>query len=1387
LIFTAALLLPLAAHSQSYDFFEPNPNLEVYALAIQTDGKVLAGGGFTTLGGTNRSALGRLRSDGSADSAFNAAMMTSQPYGPDVFCLAMQPDGRIFVGGDFQYFNGAWQPALARLQPNGVLDPASFFYNYWGNTVHAMAMEADGKLLVAGDDFSAPLVRYRYNPDSFPDSAFSPTVNGSIRCVAIQTDGMILVGGQFTSLNGQPRSHLGRLRPDGTLDPSFNPSPNNWVRTIVVQPDRKILVGGDFTGIGGQSHARLARIGTNGTVETSFNTGSGANGRVETIALQADGKMVVGGSFSMFAGQTREGLARLLSDGSPDFGFDPSGTYATVSALALLTDGKLLVGGSFSMLVGWSCNNLGRLQNVGAATQSLDFTGNLITWQRGGTSPEFWRTTLEISTNGTDWTPPGPGTRIPGGWQWTGPSLLTNANVRARGWVTGGQGNGSAWFVETIIGPPFITRQPTSQMLCPGPSQTATFHVSTIGSGPFAYQWRKDGANLPDNASFQGTTSDTLRVIGVSVATAGTFDVIVTGASGSVSSAVATLTLGVPTILTQPTNAVRNPGESATFQVVAAGLPSLRYQWRRDGLPLAGMTSGSLTLTNLQCAELGAFDVIVTNTCGSVTSAVATLRVGGTPTIATQPASMTRNPGGSVTFQVVAAGASPLNYQWRKDGVPLAGQSNASLTLTNLQWSDRGWFDVALANVCGSVASAPALLTLLPTNWSGPTLLGHWSGYERGRASAVAMSGNFAYVGTLSAGLMISDVNNPANPVRIGAYNTGVNAWIFGVQVVGTLAYVAGGHAGLQVIDVSNPAKPVRVGGYDTSGDAFGVQVVGSLAYVADYDAGLQVIDVSNPASPVRLGGFDTSGYALGVQVVGNLAYVADSDAGLQVIDVSNPASPVRLGGLDTSGYASAVQVVGNMAYVADGYAGLHVIDVSNPAGPMRVGGYDTSGDAFGVQVVGSLAYVADYDAGLQVIDVSNPASPVRLGGFDTSGLARGLQVVGNLAYVADAAEGLQVLDVSDAANPVLVGGQDTGGDATGVDVAGNFAYLADGDLGLQVIDVSNLASPIRVGGYDTSGYAVGVHIFGNLAYVADSEAGLQVIDVRNPANPVRVGGYNTSGLAYGVQVVGDLAYVADYDAGLQVIDVSNPANPVRVGGYNTSGLALGVQVVGNLAYVADYEAGLQVIDVSNPTNPVRVGGYVTRGYAFDVQVVENSAYMADWDAGLQVIDVTNPASPIRVGGYVMRGAALGVQVVGSLAYVADSLGLQVIDLSNPANPVHLGGFDTSDVTYAVQVVGNLAYVADGEGGLKILQIVPELSGTAVTLGGVSFPSPGTARLAFAGAPGAIYTVLGCTNLTQTEAWTALGPATEVTPGHYEFTEITDANRPQRFFRVRSP
>jgi uncharacterized delta-60 repeat protein len=223
--------------------------------------------------------------------------------------------------------------------------------------------------------------------------------------LAVQADGKILVGGNFTRLGGQPRACLGRLNADGTLDPTINPRAE-----------------------GGNSPF------------------------VDSLVVQADGKILVGGRFRTLGGQPRDSLGRLNADGTLDTSFYPKvGIFAPhVHCLVVQADGKILVGGEFTMLGGQPRDNLGRLNNTAPATQSLRYDGVTITWLRGDTSPKVWRTTFDYSTDGVFWTSLGDGIRIPGGWQLTGVALPVDGTLRARGFATGGRDNASSGFVESL-------------------------------------------------------------------------------------------------------------------------------------------------------------------------------------------------------------------------------------------------------------------------------------------------------------------------------------------------------------------------------------------------------------------------------------------------------------------------------------------------------------------------------------------------------------------------------------------------------------------------------------------------------------------------------------------------------------------------------------------------------------------------------------------------------------------------------------------------------------------------------------------------------------------------------------------------------------------------
>jgi hypothetical protein len=174
---------------------------------------------------------------------------------------------------------------------------------------------------------------------------------------------------------------------------------------------------------------------------------------VDAIALQTDGKIIIGGGFPLFAGVERDNIARLNPDGSLDATFDPR-AYGVIYSLALQRDGKLVAGGAFTILAGTSRQYLARLDNTVPATESLGAAEPGLIWRRGGSSSEAYRTTFDVSTNGTGWTPCGAGVRVAGGWRLPSFPAQPGESIRARAFIPGGQHNGSSWYYESIFSPP---------------------------------------------------------------------------------------------------------------------------------------------------------------------------------------------------------------------------------------------------------------------------------------------------------------------------------------------------------------------------------------------------------------------------------------------------------------------------------------------------------------------------------------------------------------------------------------------------------------------------------------------------------------------------------------------------------------------------------------------------------------------------------------------------------------------------------------------------------------------------------------------------------------------------------------------------------------------
>jgi lysophospholipase L1-like esterase len=216
---------------------------------------------------------------------------------------------------------------------------------------------------------------------------------------------------------------------------------------------------------------------------------------------------------------------------------------------------------------------------------------------------------------------------------------------------------------------------------------------------------------------------------------------VVTNAAGSVTSAVAALTvLAPPSITAHPQSRTNVSGTSATFSVVATGTAPLNYQWQRTGENISGATGTSLSLSNVQAGDAGSYSVVVTNTAGSVTSAVAVLTVWIPPSISAQPQSRTNIAGTTAVFSVLAGGTTPLTYQWQLNGGSLAGATGPTLALNSVQAGDTGNYSVVVTNGAGSVTSSLATLTV----WVPPGV----AAQPQSRTNVVGTAGAFSVTAT---------------------------------------------------------------------------------------------------------------------------------------------------------------------------------------------------------------------------------------------------------------------------------------------------------------------------------------------------------------------------------------------------------------------------------------------------------------------------------------------------------------------------------------------------------------------------------------------------------------------------------------------------------------
>jgi uncharacterized delta-60 repeat protein len=306
-------------------------NSSINSIAFQSNGKIVAVGDFTSYTGLSQNYAIRLNSDGTEDFSFNI----STGFNNVAQSVIVQPDGNILVGGYFTTYTGSTNNALIRLNSNGQKDST---FNI-------------------GAGFSA--------------AGGSQNLND----VALQSDGKIILAGNFTGFTGTSNNHLIRLNANGTKDSTFDIGTgfNNNSRAIAIQSDGKVIIGGQFTTFTGSSQNRIIRLNANGTKDSTFNIGTGFDLTPNKIVILSSGKILICGSFSTYNGTTVNGLCRLNTDGSIDGTFTTPNTSIIVTSIKELSNGKLLIGGLFSVYLNKRVNRLVQLNADGTIDTTIDY------------------------------------------------------------------------------------------------------------------------------------------------------------------------------------------------------------------------------------------------------------------------------------------------------------------------------------------------------------------------------------------------------------------------------------------------------------------------------------------------------------------------------------------------------------------------------------------------------------------------------------------------------------------------------------------------------------------------------------------------------------------------------------------------------------------------------------------------------------------------------------------------------------------------------------------------------------------------------------------------------------------------------------------------------
>jgi uncharacterized delta-60 repeat protein len=646
--------------------------------------------------------LARLLSDGSIDNSFSSA----EQY---VNQIVEEPGGAIVLAEGAPSYPNSSINTVKRILANGAPDP-SFAQSTYSGPVNVLVRQTDGKVLVGGD---FPRGIRRLNTDGTEDMGFTSALgssgagdaSGGVRTILIESDGHILLGGSFFMNTPVIANGMVRLASTGT--PITGGYTISGAINSIVQTAAVITIVGDFQNFLGSRRVGAARMSTSGALDSNYHPilASKPAARLQCFAQQPDERLIVAGSFQQVDGMARDSFARLMPDGTLDAGYHiPAGISGNVQQVVALPDGRSLIVGGFATVDGLPRPYLARLLADGNVDATFDAavgaSGITRVWVNADGS-------IFAGTTGATFR----------GISRVGLALLTpngglDASFNPGSLFVSGIPNTMVWGAKYSADHTRVMAFGFFSIPVPGGfcSNVVALHLNGTIDSTFRaslFSWPAYDV-LPDSAGNtyvvgQFESNDVAagyQRCFVRLRTDGTPDPAL--ATGSGFSGV------VNHILPQPNGQLLLCGDFLTSN---SNLGVSLARFNSDGSQDNSLPFVSAFGTNFRDVALRA-DVSIIATTARDNTLLRIVPDTASPVILTDPKSQRRLPGSSIQLDVSVAGAPNLQFQWYRNNQPVPNGQSASLLISNFSGTSAGDYYVVVSNSLGSAPSGVATLAL---------------------------------------------------------------------------------------------------------------------------------------------------------------------------------------------------------------------------------------------------------------------------------------------------------------------------------------------------------------------------------------------------------------------------------------------------------------------------------------------------------------------------------------------------------------------------------------------------------------------------------------------------------------------------------------------------